>query len=211
MSTLIAEYSSPVKVAQIFADFRHGLPSSGTVYVGAERHRVQVYRTGSGLMGKCPCPGGCAAIPKAIRAVKIMAEVWDRTPLARTQRRVDLDSLWDPAAELEQRKRRPYDGLARIMCEADLAPMDVPCWAYDERGIRRPALEAEIAQDLWHELHRALGRLLGDLMWVQAAHQSPVIRYYRASWEPDRGLTHASFGDDSQSGLGDSQLEGSVV
>ena len=34
MSTLTTEDSSPVKVAQVFADFRHGMPDSGTVFVG---------------------------------------------------------------------------------------------------------------------------------------------------------------------------------
>ena len=59
MSTLTTEDSSPVKVAQVFADFRHGMPDSGTVYVGVERHRVRVYRTAGGLLGECACPGGC--------------------------------------------------------------------------------------------------------------------------------------------------------
>ena len=108
----------------------------------------------------------------------------------------------------EQRARRPYDGLARAMCEADLVPMDVPRWAYDERGIRRPLLEAEMARDLWHELHRALGCLPGEPKRVEAD-QSPVIKYYRASWELDRGMVDAAFDVDLPFGLGDGgQSEG---
>lgn len=212
MSTLTTEYSSPVKVAQVFADFRYGMPNSGTVYVGAERHKVQVYRTIGGLMGKCACPNGCAAIPDAIRAFEIMAEAWERTPRTRVQVRIELDSRPNPVAEPEQRERRPYDGLARATCEADLVPMDVPRWAYDERGIRRPLLEAEIARDLWCELQRTLDRLLGERKCEEPAHRSPVITYYRASWEPDWGMTHAAFEVDLQVGLdGEGQLEGSAV
>ncbi len=190
MSTLTTEECSPAKVAQVFADFRYGMPNSGTVYVGAERHKVQIYRTAGGLMGKCACPNGCAAIPEAIRAVKIMAEAWERTPCTREQTTMELDGRPDPAAQPEQRERRPYDGLARGTCEADLLPMDVPRWAYDERGIRRPLLEAEIAEDVWFELQRALGRMLGEPEWVETAYRFPLINYYRASWEPDRGMTH---------------------
>jgi len=207
MSTLTTEDSSPVKVAQVFADFRHGMPDSGTVYVGAERHRVQIYRTASGLMGKCACPGGCAAIPDAIHAVEIMAEAWERTPRTRVYAGIELDGRLNPVAE-EQRARRPYDGLARAMCEADLVPMDVPRWAYDERGIRRPLLEAEMSRDLWYELDRALGCLPGEPKRVEAD-QSPVIKYYRASWELDRGMVDAAFDVDLPFGLGDGgQSEG---
>src|SRR2546428_633450 len=92
----------------------------------------------------------------------------------------------------EQRARRPYDGLARAMCEADLVSMDVPRWAYDERGIRRPLLEAEIARDLWYELDHALGRLPGEPKRAEAD-RSPVIKFYRASWEPDRGMVDVAF------------------
>ena len=208
MSTLTTEDSSPVKVAQVFADFRHGMPNAGTVYFGAERHKIQVYRTPSGLMGKCGCPGGCAAISDAIRAVGIMAEAWERSP--RTLAQVGIGRP-DPVAEPEQYVRRPYDGLARATCEADLVPMDVPPWAYDERGIRRPLLEAEFARDLWCELWRALGRVLGERR-AEPADRTPVIMYYRASWDPDRGMTHAAFGADLQVGLGDEgQLEGSAA
>lgn len=203
MSTLTTEDSSPVKVAQIFADFRNGIPDAGTVYVGAERHKVRIYRTASGLMGKCSCPGGCAAIPEAIRAVEILADAWERTPRSRAQDGIDADSRLDPVAEPEQRERRPYDGLARATCEADLVPMAVPGWAYDERGIRRPIIEAEFARDLWCELYRALDRLLGERN-VQPAHRIPLLTYYRASWEPDRGLTDAAFEVDLQVGLDDS-------
>lgn len=202
MSTLTTEDSSPVKVAQVVADFRHGMPDAGTVYVGVERHRVQVYRAASGLMGKCSCPGGCAAIPEAVRAVEILAEAWERTPRTRTQASVDADSRPDPVAGPEQRERRPYDGLVRAMCEADLAPVDVPCWAYDERGIRRPVLEAGIAQDLWHKLHHALGHLLGERD-AEPVHLTPVIKYYRARWEPDRGMTGAAFEVDLRAGFDD--------
>jgi hypothetical protein len=207
MSTLTTEYSSSVKVAQVFADFRRGIPNSGTVYVGAEKHKVHVYRTIGGLMGKCECPSGCAAVPEAINAVKIMAEAWTRIPRTRVQAGIEIDRKLDSAAAPEQRARRPYDGPARIMCEADLVSLDVPRWAYDEQGIRRPVLEAELAQDLWHELHRALGRLLGGRKCTEAAHRSPAIKYYQASWEPDRGLTDAAFGDDLRSGFDDEQLE----
>lgn len=210
MSTLTTEDSSPVKVAQVVADFRHGMPDSGIVYVGAERHRVRVYRTADGLMGMCACPGGCAAILDAIRAVEIMAEAWERSPRARARAGIEVDGGLDPAVEPEQRVRRPYDGLARAMCEADLVPMDVPRWAYDERGIRRPLLEAEMARDLWHGLHRALGRLPGEPKRA-AADPSPVIKFYRASWEPDRGMVEAAFDVDLQTGPGDGgQPEGSA-
>ncbi len=88
-------------------------------------------------------------------------------------------------------------------------PMDAPRWAYDERGIRRPILEAEIARDVWCELQRTLDRLLGDRKGVEPAHRSPVLKYYRASWEPDRGMTHAAFEVDLQVGLDEgSQPEG---
>lgn len=193
MSTLTTEYSSPVKVAQVFADFRHGKPNAGAVYVGAERHRVQVSRTVGGLMGKCACVSGCAAIPEAVRAFEVMAEAWERTPHTRVQTRIEIDSRPDPVAEPEQRERRPYNGLARATCEADLVSMDVPRWAYDERGIRRPVLEAEIARDLWYELHRALDRLFGDRNCGELSYRGPVSKYYRASWEPDRGMMHAAF------------------
>ena len=207
MSTLTTEDSSPVKVAQVFADFRHGIPDSGTVFVSAERHRVQVYRAAGGLRGKCPCPDGCAAIPDAIHAFEIMVEAWERTPRTRVYAGIELDSRLNPVAE-EQRARRPYDGLARAMCEADLVPMDVPRWAYDERGIRRPLLEAEMSRDLWYELDRALGCLPGEPKRVEAD-QSPVIKYYRASWELDRGMVDAAFDVDLPFGLGDGgQSEG---
>lgn len=210
MSTLTTEDSSPVKVAQVFADFRDGMPDSGTVFVGAERHKVWVYRTAGGLMGKCACPGGCAAIPDAIRAVEIMAEAWERTPQSHARAGIEFGGRLNPVAEPEQRARRPYDGLARAMCEADLMPMDVPRWAYDERGIRRPLLEAEVAQDLWHELHRALGHLPGGSKRAEAD-RSPVIKFYRASWEPDRGMVDGAFDVDLPFGSGDGgQPEGSA-
>ena len=202
MSTLTTEDGSPVMVAQVVADFRHGMPDAGTVYVGAERHKVQVYRTAGGLKGKCTCPGGCAAIPGAIRAVEILADAWERTPRTCALVRVDADSRPDPVAEPEQRERRPYDGIARATCEADLVPMAVPGWAYDERGIRRPLLEAEFARDLWYELHRALGRLLGGRD-AQPAHRTSLLAYYRTSWEPDRGMTNAAFEVDVHLGLDD--------
>ncbi len=208
MSTLTTEESSPVKVAQVFADFRFGMPNSGTVYIGTDRHKVLVYRTPGGLMGKCPCPSGCPAISEAIRAVEIMAEAWEGT---RTQATTNLDGGSDPIAQPEQRKRRPYDGPARGVCEADLLQIDVPRWAYDERGIRRPLLEAEIAEDVWFEIQRALGQVLGEPEWAVSAHRFPVINYYRASWEPDRGLTHP-FEAGLEVGLDEeSQPEGSTA
>ncbi len=208
MSTLTTEECSPVKVAQVVADFRYGMPNSGTVYIGTDRHKVLVYRTASGFMGKCPCPSGCAAISEAIRAVEIMAEAWGRP---RTQATTNLDGSSDPIAEPEQRKRRPYDGLARGICEADLLPIDVPPWAYDERGVRRPLLEAEVARDLWLELQGALSRVFGDPGWFEAVCRFPVVNYYRASWEPDRGMTHP-FEAGLQIGLDEeTQPEGSAA
>ena len=146
-----------------------------------------------------------------IRAVKIMAEAWERTPRTRVQITMDLDGRPDPVAEPEQRERRPYDGLARGACEADLLPIDVPRWAYDERGIRRPLLEAEIAEDVWFELQRALGQVLGEPECAVAAYRFPLINYYLASWEPDRGMTHP-FEAGLQIGLDEeSQPEGSTA
>ncbi len=211
MSTLTTEECSPVKVAQVFADFRYGMPNSGTVYIGAQRHKVQVSRTAGGLIGKCACPNGCAAIPEAIGAVEITAEAWERAPCTREQATMDLDGRSDPAAEPEHREPRQYDGLARGTCEADLLPIDVPRWAYDERGIRRPLLEAEIAEDVWFELQRAFDRMLGEPEGVETAYRFPLFNYYRASWEPDRGMTHP-FEADLQIGLDEeNQPEGSTA
>lgn len=201
MSTLTTEYSSPVKVAQVFADFHRGMPDAGTVYIGAERHKVQVFRTIGGLMGKCACPSWCAAIPEALRAFELMAQALARTPRTRVQAGLELDGPPDPVSDPQPYERRPYDGLARAACEADLESMDVPGWAYDERGIRRPILDAEIARTVWDELHRALDRLLGDRSPGEPANPGPVLRYYRASWEPDRGMTYAAFEVDYQVGL----------
>jgi hypothetical protein len=195
---LTTECSSSVEVAQVFADFRHGIPNAGTVYVGVERHRVQVFRTIGGLMGKCACPRWCAAIPEAIRAFEIMAEALERSPRPRAQAGIEPDGLSVPISDAQPHERRPYDGLARATCEADLVSMEVPGWAYDERGIRRPILEAEIARAVWDELHRALDRLLGDRRSTKPPCGGPVLRYYRASWEPDRGMTRAAFEADHQ-------------
>lgn len=210
MSTLTTEYGSPVNVAQVFADFRHDLPNAGTVYIGAERHRVQVFRTVGGLMGKCACPGWCAAIPEAIRAFEIMAEALAGPPRFRTQAGIEPDSSPDPVADPHE--RRPYDGLARAICEADLVPMDVPGWAYDERGIRRPILEAEIARAVWDELHSALDGLVGVRRCTEPPDGGSVLRYYRASWEPDRGMTYAASEADHQVRFDEEgQSEGSVA
>lgn len=212
MSTLTTEYGSPVKVAQVFADFRHGMPNAGTVYIGVERHRVQVFRTIGGLMGKCACPRWCAAIPEAIRAFEIMAEALVRPRRLRAQAVVERDGLSDPVSDSHAAERRPYDGLARATCEADLISIDVPGWAYDERGIRRPILEAEIARAVWDELHRALDRLLGGRRSTEPPYVGPVLRYYRASWEPDRGMTYAASEADHQVAFDEEgQREGSVA
>jgi hypothetical protein len=90
--------------------------------------------------------------------------------------------------------------------------MDVPGWAYDERGIRRPIFEAEIAQAVWDELHRALDRLLGGRRSTESSFGGPALRYYRASWEPDRGLPYAASEANYQIGLDEeSQSEGSAA
>jgi hypothetical protein len=193
MSTLITEDSSPVSVVKVFADFRHGRPDSGIVYVGARRHKIQVCRTTGGLVGTCACPGGCAAIPDAIRAVEIMGDAWERGARTGAEDSCEFGGRENPIAGPRESEHRPYDGLARATCEADLLAMDMPSWAYNEQGIRRPILEAEIAQELWYELHRAIDPLLGKHRCPRPAHRFPVIRYYRASWEPDRGMTDAAF------------------
>src|SRR5574337_699572 len=91
MSTLTKESSSPVKVVQVLADFRLGLPRMGTVFVSARRHTVQVYRTAKGLEGKCKecsCRGGCPAMHDAMRAVEILAGAWERRPFSHVQARI---------------------------------------------------------------------------------------------------------------------------
>ncbi len=201
MSTLTTEDSSPVKVVQVLADFRFGVPHSGIVFVGKERHRVQVGWSVSGLVGECDCPSGCAAVGDAIRAVEIMAETWKRTQHACVQTLREAQDRPHPNDEPQQLGYRPYDGSVRSVCEADLVPMDVPPWAYDERGIRRPLIEAEIAWGLWCELHRALDSLLRDRVRKEASLRFPVLRYYRASWEPDRGMTYKAFGGNLQAGF----------
>ncbi|OLC28448.1 MAG: hypothetical protein AUH31_09240 [Armatimonadetes bacterium 13_1_40CM_64_14] len=196
MSTLTKESSSPVKVAQVFADFRLGLPRMGTVFVSARRHRVQVSWTAKGLRGmckKCTRQDGCAAVFDAIRAVEILAEAWERPPISRIQARVEADIQSDPLTEPEQPRIRPYDGLARDICQADLVPIHIPPWAYDEQGTRRPVVDAEIAEDVWYELQHRLNRLLGYRIHAETSYRPPVHKYYQASWELDRGMTHAAF------------------
>jgi len=95
--------------------------------------------------------------------------------------------------ELEEPGIRPYDGLARDTCEADLVPLQVPPWAYDEHSTRRPLVDAEIAQDVWYELQHGLYRLLGGRIHAEPSYRPPIHKYYRASWELDRGMTHAAF------------------
>ena len=196
MSTLTKESSSPVTVAQVLADFRLGLPRMGTVFVNARRHTVQVYRTAEGLGGKCKkctCQGGCAAVLDAIRAVEILADAWERPPFSRIQARIEADLRSSSLTESEEPGIRPYDGLARDICEADLVPIHIPPWAYDEQSTRRPVVDAEIAQDVWYELRHWLNRLLGGRIHPEPSYRPPIHNYYRASWEPDRGMTHAAF------------------
>ncbi len=199
MSTLTKEGSNPVMVAQVFADFRLSLSRMGTVFVGTRRHRVQVHRTAKGLEGTCQessCRHGCAAVRDAICAVGILAEAWERPPFSRVQARIEGDLRSAPLAGTEEPGIRPYDGLARDTCEADLVPDHIPPWAYDEQSTRRPVVDAEIAQDVWYELQHRLDHLLGGRIHAERCYRPPVHKYYRASWELDRGMTHAAFEPD---------------
>ena len=196
MSTLTKEMSSPVMVAQVFADFRLGLPCMGTVFVSTRRHRVQMRRTAKGLEGtcqECRCRDGCGAVHDAICAVETLADAWERPPFSRVQARIEADLRSGPLAETEKSEIRPYDGLARDTCDADLVSIQVPPWAYDEQSVRRPVVDAEIAQIVWHELQHRLDRVLGVRIYAEPSYHSPVHKYYRASWELDRGITHAAF------------------
>ncbi len=196
MSTLTKETGSPVMVAQVFADFRLGLPRMSTVFVSTRRHRVQVYQTAKGLEGTCQdCSSrdGCAAAHDAICAVEILADAWERPPFSRVQARIEADIRSGPRDETEKPGIRPYDGLARDTCAADLVPIHVPLWAYDEQNLRLPVVDAEIAQTVWHELQHKLDRLFGARIHAEPSYHSPVHKYYRASWELDRGMTHAAF------------------
>lgn len=218
MSTLTSTMeSSPVKVMRVFADFRRGAPDAGTVFVGGERHKVLVSRTTGGLMAQCECPGGCPARPDAIRAFQIMAETWERPPRRHAEATSAVDARLDSQAEPDRRGRegRPYDGLARAICEADLHPLPIPAWAYDEHGIRRSLRDAEIAADVWYELHRALDRVLAErsaedagLSYRPDGHRVSlngrpnVLQYYRASWEPGLGLSQTAYETDLPVDLG---------
>lgn len=196
MSTLTREIDSPAMVAQVFADFRLGLPRISTVFVSTSRHRVQVHQTAKGLEGTCQgCSSrdGCAAAREAICAVEILADAWERPPFSRVQARIEADLRSGPMDETEKPGIRPYDGLARDTCAADLVPIHVPPWAYDEQNLRRPVVDAEIAQITWYELQQRLDRLLGTRIRAEPSYRSPVHKYYRASWELDRGMTHAAF------------------
>ena len=196
MSTLTKEIGSPVMVAQVLADFRLGLPRMGTVFVGTRRHRVQVHRTATGLEGtcqECSSRDGCAAVRDAICAVETLADAWERPPFSHVQARIEADLRSGRLTETEGTGLRPYDGLARDACEADLVPIHIPPWAYDEKSIRRPVVDAEIAQDIWYELQYRLSLLLGARIHAEPSPRPPVLRYYRASWEMDRGMTHAAF------------------
>lgn len=228
MSTLTSTTeSSPVKVTRVFADFRRGMPDAGTVFVGEERHRVQVSRTAGGLMARCECPNGCPARPDAIRAFQIMTEAWGRIPRARAGPDSVKENGLDPQGVPDQQRRggRPYDGLARAICEADLQPMPIPPWAYDEHGIRRPLCEAQVAADVWYQIDRALDRLLGECSADHAGRnhglddQRPgadgrpnVLQYYRASWDPDLGLSQRAYEVDlpDEPGWQDEQAEGAA-
>ncbi len=192
MSTLTKEIGSPVMVSQVFADFRLGLPRMGTVFVRTRRHRVLVHQTAKGLEGtcqECGCRDECAA-HDAVCAVKLLADAWERPPFSRVQARIEADLRAGPLAETEEPGIRPYDGLVRDTCDADLVPIHVPPWAYDEQNVRRPVVDAEIAQTVWHELQGSLDRLLGVRIHTEPSYRSPVHEYYRASWELDRGTTH---------------------
>lgn len=196
MSTLTRESSSPVMVTQVFADFRLGLPRVGTVFVSIHRHRVQVYWTAMGLEGKCQecsCPDGCVAVHNAICAVEILADAWERRPFSRVQARIEADLWAGQLAETQETGKRPYYGLARDTCDADLVPIHIPPWAYDEERVRRPVVDAEIAQVVRWELQHKLDRLLGVRTIADPSYRSPVHNYYRASWELDRGMTRAAF------------------
>ncbi len=199
MSTLTKEIGSPAMIAQVFADFRLGLPRMSTVFVSTRRHRVQVYQTAKGLEGTChECSprDGCTAAHAAICAVEILANAWERPPFSRIQARIEADLPSGPRDETEEPGIRPYDGLARDTCDADLVPIQVPLWAYDEHNLRRPVVDAEIAQAVWHELQHKLDRLLGARIHAEQSYHSPVHKYYRASWELDQGMTHAAFEHD---------------
>jgi hypothetical protein len=152
-----------------------------------------VYWTAKGLGGKCTCQNGCDAILDAVRAVEILADAWERPPFSRVQAGIEADLRWDPFAEPRELGTRPYDGPARDTCEADLVPLDIPPWAYDEQGIRRAVVDAEIARDIWCDLQLRLNRLLSGPMHADPRYPPPTHAYYRASWEPDRGMTHAAF------------------
>lgn len=193
MSTLINEDSAPVSVVQVFADFHRGRPRFATVYVGKRRHKIEVCRTTASLVGTCACPRGCDAISDAIRAVEIMSDAWEQGPGNDVEDLYELERLENPNAGSEEPEHRPYDGLARDTCEADLVPIHMPPWVYDEKSIRRPVVDAEIAQGVWYELQHRLDRLLGNRILAEANYRPPVHKYYRASWELDRGMTHAAF------------------
>jgi hypothetical protein len=196
MSTLTKEAGSPVSVAQVLADFRFGLPRVGTVFMGAGRHRVQVYRIVGGLGGKCKaCTSrdDCTAISDAIRAIEILVGAWERPPFSRVQARIEEDLQPSSLTVMDELGSNPYDGLARDACEADLEPIHVPSWAYDEQSIRRPVADAEIAQEVWYELQQRLNRLFGGGVHAEQSRRLPVHKYYRASWELDRGMTYAGF------------------
>lgn len=197
MSTLTStSESSPVKVMRVFANFRHGMPATGTVFVGAERHRVRLFRTAGGLMAQCACSHGCPAGADAIRAFKSMVDAWER--VLRTPAGADMVAIIasDAREEASQPaiRARPYDGLARSTCEADLQLLPIPPWAYDEHGLRRPLVDAQLAADVWHEVSRTLDRLLAEGSEAPATlSPSNVLRYYRASWEPDLGLSQTAY------------------
>ena len=196
MSTLTKESGSPIRVVQVLADFRSSLPRIGTVFVSPCGHRVQVYRTAKGLGGRCKectCRAVCATTVDAIRAVEILADAWERPPFSRIQAQIEADLSSRPSTEPEEPGMHPYDGLARDTCEADLVPIHIPSWAYDEHSIRRPLVDAEIAQDIWYELQNGLSRLLGGRIHVEPICRPPVHKFYRASWELDRGMTRAAF------------------
>ncbi len=209
MSTLTSSTnSSPVHVVKVIADFRNGMPDAGLVLVGKDRHPVRVFHTPAGLIARCGCANGCTERAEAVRAVKVMAEAWGRTPRAVLTDDIAADMRLDPFAELDPERydERPYDGLARMFCEADLAGDEVPEWAYEPNGIRRPAVDAPLAAVIWTELTRALDRVLGPGPKTCGPSLPRVLSYYRASWEPELGLlAHHSYDVDLPFGFDENE------
>lgn len=196
MSTLIKDSCSPTKVLRVSADFSRGLPYVSTVFVGTRCHSVQVVRTTAGLAGKCSCQEDCGAALDAVEALRLLAHAWERPPFSRARARIEGSLRSDLEAEPLRLGIRPYDGLARDVCEADLLPLDVPPWAYDGQNVRFAIADAEIAHDIWHELQDRLDSLFGGRTNRQSGAHHSIRELYQASWEPDRGLMRGALGSD---------------